>query len=125
IYVSTDVEADGPIPGPHSMISLGSAAYTADKQLIATWTANLEELPSAAPHPVTMAWWQQHPEAWAASRRDPRPVEEAMRDYAAWLEALPGKPVFVGYPSGFDFTFVYWYLVRFTGSSPFSFAALD
>lgn len=30
IYVSTDVEADGPIPGPHSMLSLGSAAYRED-----------------------------------------------------------------------------------------------
>jgi hypothetical protein len=24
IYVSTDVEADGPIPGPHSMLSFAS-----------------------------------------------------------------------------------------------------
>ena len=30
IYVSTDVEADGPIPGPHSMLSFASAAYTED-----------------------------------------------------------------------------------------------
>ena len=31
IYVSTDVEADGPIPGQNSMLSFGSAAYLADK----------------------------------------------------------------------------------------------
>lgn len=31
IYVSTDVESDGPIPGPHSMLSLASAAYTEKK----------------------------------------------------------------------------------------------
>jgi hypothetical protein len=43
----------------------------------------------------------------------------------AWLEALPGKPVFVGYPAGFDFLFVYWYLIRFAGRSPFSFSAID
>ena len=36
IYVSTDVEADGPIPGPHSMLSFASAAYTENKKLIAT-----------------------------------------------------------------------------------------
>ena len=34
IYVSTDVETDGPLPGVHSMLSIGSAAYTADKVLI-------------------------------------------------------------------------------------------
>ena len=31
IYVSTDIETDGPIPGRHSILSLGSAAYTPDK----------------------------------------------------------------------------------------------
>src|SRR5262245_42538070 len=36
IYISTDVETDGPIPGPHSMLSFGSAAYTADKTLVST-----------------------------------------------------------------------------------------
>lgn len=32
IYVSTDIEADGPIPGQNSMLSFGSAAYTDDKK---------------------------------------------------------------------------------------------
>jgi hypothetical protein len=48
-----------------------------------------------------------------------------MRRYVSWLKALPGRPVFVGYPAGFDFLFVYWYLIRFTQESPFSFSALD
>ena len=47
IYVSTDVEVDGPIPGPYSLLSLGSAAYRADKTLVATFSANLEVLPDA------------------------------------------------------------------------------
>ena len=46
--MSTDVEADGPIPGPHSMLSFASAAYTEDKQLIATFSANLELLEGAS-----------------------------------------------------------------------------
>ncbi|MBF0106938.1 MAG: hypothetical protein HQM16_16620 [Deltaproteobacteria bacterium] len=33
IYISTDVEADGPIPGMNSMLSFGSAAYLEDKTL--------------------------------------------------------------------------------------------
>lgn len=125
VYVSTDVEADGPIPGPHSMLSFGSAAFLADKTLVGTFTRNLETLPGATPHPETAAWWQTQPEAWAACRQDLCPPETAMRDYIAWLEALPGKPVFVGYPVAYDFMFVYWYLIRFTGRSPFSHSALD
>ena len=76
IYISTDVETDGPIPGPHSMLSFASAAYRADKRLIDTFSANLETLPGAAGHPQTMAWWEQHPEAWsrrAEVQRKPEP----------------------------------------------------
>lgn len=125
IYVSTDIEADGPAPGPHSMLSLGSAAYTADKELLDTFSVNLETLPGATSHPDTMAWWKKFPQAWEACRRDTEPPEQAMKRYATWLRGLPGKPVFVAYPVGFDFTFVYWYLLSFADDNPFSFAALD
>jgi hypothetical protein len=125
IYVSTDVEADGPIPGPNSMLSFGSAAYQADKTLVSTFTANLELLPGASNDPETMAWWSERPEAWSACRTELRQPAEAMTAYVSWLESLPGKPVFVGYPAAFDFLYVYWYLMRFVGRSPFSFAALD
>ena len=125
VYVSTDIEADGPIPGPHSMLSLGSAAYTRDKELVGTFSVNLELLEGAVGDPKTMAWWETQPEAWAACRESLRAPAEAMMEYCAWLEGLPGRPVFVAYPAGFDFTFVYWYLMRFVGRSPFSHSALD
>lgn len=125
VYVSTDVEADGPIPGPHSMLSFGSAAYLEDKTLVATFSVNLEELEGATGHPETMAWWATQPDAWAASREAPEPPEQAMKRYRDWLKQLPGKPVFVGYPAAYDFLFVYWYLIRFAGESPFSHSALD
>ncbi len=125
IYLSTDVEADGPIPGPHSMLSFASAAYRADKTLIGTFTANLDTLPDASGHPDTMAWWASQPKAWAACRTDCEAPEAAMQRYVAWIRSLPGKPVFVGYPAGYDFLFVYWYLMRFVGESPFSHSALD
>lgn len=125
IYISTDVETDGPIPGPYSMLSFASAAFQADKTLLDTFSANLETLPDAQGHPDTMAWWETQPDAWAACRTDLQQPNDAMRAYVAWLKALPGKSVFVGYPAGFDFNFVYWYLIRFAGESPFSFSALD
>ena len=125
IYVSTDVETDGPIPGPHSMLSFGSAAYTAEKELVSTFTVNLETLPGAAPHPETEAFWKANPEAWEACRTSPEDPAVAMPRYVRWVKSLPGKPVFVGYPVAFDFLFVYWYLIRFAGESPFSHSALD
>jgi hypothetical protein len=72
-----------------------------------------------------MAWWKTEPEAWAACRRDTRDPAVVMPEYVRWIQSLPGKPVFVAYPAGFDFLFVYWYLIRFVGESPFSHSALD
>lgn len=125
IYISTDVETDGPIPGPNSMLSFASAAYTADKHLIATFSANLETLPDACANPTTAAWWLTQPEAWEACRSNLESPQAAMTRYVTWIKSLPGKPVFVAYPAGFDFLFVYWYLIRYVGESPFGFSALD
>jgi hypothetical protein len=125
IYVSTDVETDGPIPGPHSILSFASAAYRADKTLLGTFSANLLTLPGATGHPETMEWWRTQPEAWRIARENARDAAEVMPEYVAWVDALPGKPVFTAYPAGFDFLFMYWYLIRFAGRSPFSFSALD
>jgi hypothetical protein len=125
IYISTDCEADGPIPGPHSMLSFASAAFTADKKLLGTFSANLETLEGATGDPKIMEFWQGEPDAWAACRKDTRPAAMVMPEYRDWIKGLPGKPVFVAYPAGFDFMFVYWYLIRFAGESPFSHSALD
>ncbi|MEZ4863579.1 MAG: hypothetical protein R3C14_19825 [Caldilineaceae bacterium] len=125
VYVSTDVEANGPIPGVNSMLSFGSAAYLADKTLVDTFAANLTTLPDAVADPKTMAWWQSQPAAWQACREHLEESEVALPRYLAWLKALPGRPVFVSYPVAYDFMFVYWYLMRFTGESPFSHSALD
>ena len=125
IYVSTDVETDGPIPGVYSMLSIGSAAYLPDKTFLSGFTANLETLTGAEQHPETMRWWQGQPEAWAACRQKLQPPEEVMRNYLTWLKALPGDPVFVAYPAAFDFMYVCWYLNRFTGENPFGWHALD
>lgn len=125
IYVSTDVETDGPIPGVNSLLSIGSAAYLPNKTLVSTFSANLELLPGALADPVTTAWWKTQPEAWKKARNNLEMPEIVFKRYLKWLKDLPEKPIFVGYPVSFDFLFVYWYLIRFTGESPFGYSALD
>lgn len=125
VYVSIDVEADGPIPGPYSMLSVGAAAFLADGTPYSTFSINLELLPGASGHPDTMAWWEKNPAAWAACRENPEDPRTAMTSFAVWAQGLPGKPVACAYPAGFDWMFVYWYLMRFLGESPFGFSALD
>ena len=41
IYISVDIETDGPIPGPNSMLSFGAAAFSDDGKLVDTHSANL------------------------------------------------------------------------------------
>lgn len=140
IYISTDIEADGKIPGPNSMLSFASAAFLLDGpslataafverglsiKLVSTFSANLKTLPDSKPDPSTMKWWEENKDAYAATRVDTQEPVVAMLKYVEWIKSLNHTPVFVGYPAGFDFIFVYWYLINFTGDSPFSFSALD
>ena len=125
IYVSTDIEADGPIPGPNSMLSFGSAAFTRDGTLVGTFTRNLQPLVGASPDPETMEWWATQPEAWEACHVNLQDPEQAMAEYREWLKALPGKPVFVGYPASYDQMWIHWYLIRFGKHDPMGFSGID
>ena len=125
IYVSTDIEADGPIPGPHSMLSFASVALRADKTVVDEFTVNLQPLSGAQPHPRTMLWWEGFREALAKARENPEDPAEVMPRYAKWLRGLPGRIVLVGQPAAFDFMWIYWYLQRFCDDSPFGHSALD
>lgn len=125
IYISVDIETDGPIPGDNSMLSLGAAAFTPDGKMIDTFYATLETLAGAQPDVSTMEWWAENQQAYDATRRGIKPAQMVMGEFVVWVNGLQGKPVFVGYPAGFDFLFVYWYMVHYGLKSPFSFSALD
>lgn len=125
IYVSVDIEADGPIPGPHSMLSIGAVAYNEAGDEVAQYSTNLDTLEGATAHPRMEAWWQHFPEAWAACRENPRPPQEVMHEFADWLETLPGNPIFTAWPATWDFMWIYWYFMRFTDSRPFGEHGID
>ena len=125
IFFSTDIESDGPIPGIYSMLSFASAAFNEAGEMIGTFSRNLELIPGAIQNADTMEFWSKNSAAYAATRFDVRDPKEAMTEYVAWIKSFKGTPVFVAYPAGFDFMFVYWYLIAFAHESPFSFSALD
>ena len=80
-YVSIDIEADGPVPGLHSMLSLGAAAFSSDGGLKVTFSVNLEALPEAHEDARTMRWWASQPAAWEACRAQTQESEQAMRSF--------------------------------------------
>lgn len=126
-YISIDIEADGPIPGPYSMLSLGAAAFESGvdaEKPFSTFTANLELLEGASQDHDTMLFWARNEKAYQATRVEPEDPGDAMDRFATWLEKFR-RPVFVGYPATYDFMFVYWYLIRFAGRCPAGFQGLD
>ncbi len=128
LYFSVDIEADGPCPGLHSMLSLGCAAFRGDGQLVGSFSSNLVPLPESRPHPVTEAWWaKQSRAAYEACRTQPRPPESAIPEFLLWVQSTTRNalPVFVAWPVAFDFPFVDHYLRRFAGANPFGYKALD
>jgi hypothetical protein len=125
VYVSCDIESDGPIPGDFSMLSLGAAAFAPDGTLISTFSVNLRTLPGAQEDPDTMKWWSGNQEAYNLTRQDTRDPKQAMEQFVSWVNKLGGKPVVVGYPVFFDYMFVYFYIRHFGLETNLSFSALD
>lgn len=126
LFLSVDIEADGPIPGPHSMLSIGAVAIKIDGTIVDTFSANLTALKGASPCPDTMEeFWAKYPVAWAEATKNPCDHVAVMQDYRKFIDNLPDRPVFIGYPASFDHAFHHWYLVRFTGDDPCGHHALD
>ncbi|MFC0407825.1 DNA polymerase III subunit epsilon [Roseomonas elaeocarpi] len=115
IYVVTDTEFDGPVPGRNSLLSIGAAAVDEHGTEVGCFEAVLQPLPEASADPGTLRWFATEPEAWAAATRDPQPAEAVMRRFAGWVRSLPGDPVFAAHPVAVDAAWIDHYLLRFTG----------
>ncbi|GGT49148.1 hypothetical protein GCM10010271_61690 [Streptomyces kurssanovii] len=128
LYFSVDVEADGPIPGPYSMLSFGAAVagrQVADRYEPAdpekdTFYRELRPI-SEDFVPRALAVSGLDRERLAAEGNEPAAAMAAFGDWVREAcEAHGGtQPVMCGYPASYDWTFLYWYLLRFTGASPF------
>ncbi len=118
VLVSIDGEFTGPIPGVHSMISLGAVAYTVAGVEISRFKVNMLELEGSTRFEKTMQWWAKQPHAWDLAMQSPQDPVEGMGQFAAWLATLPGAPKLMGWPLPVDFMFVCWYYFRFVGEVP-------
>ncbi len=129
LYFSVDVETNGPIPGDFSILSLGTVAFTEEGEDMGAFSYNLIPLPWAKQDANTMEFWDKNPEAWKRATENQFDPEEVIQFYVGWVKNVcarqGARAVFVGYPAGFDFTFVYWYCHHFAKECPFGFQALD
>lgn len=132
VYLSFDIEADGPIPGEYSMISVGGCvAGTFDGTEFIRVNPDETHFYTEI-KPISD---QFVPEALAVSGLDRNNLlrtgqdpATAMRNLRKWSTSVAdtygGRPVFAAWPASFDWTFVYWYLVRYNVPSPFGFSGV-
>ncbi len=114
LYIATDVEADGPIPGPYSMLSLGMAVVGHPELSFYT------EIKPISGDFVPEALQVSGLDRDRLLREAPTP-ETAMARAAKWVSSLrsTGLPVFLAGPAVWDGMFVHWYFIRYLGKSPF------
>jgi hypothetical protein len=125
-YVSVDIEADGPIPGPYSMLSFGMALcgvfdgrdFTGSDPAARTFYAELRPI-SDLFDPAALEVTGLDRDRLAREGRDPA---DAMNAAFAWVResAAGATAIAVAYPLGFDWMWLYWYFLRFADDgSPF------
>ena len=119
-FISVDVETSGPIPGEYSMLSLGACVATDRDEGFYVEIKPLNE--NAIPDALKVSGFDMAKLAITGE-----PPEDAMAKLAGWVKKVvgDGKPVFLGFNAGFDWSFVNWYFIHFTGKNPFGFAPLD
>jgi hypothetical protein len=132
VYISADIEADGPIPGPYSMLAFGlavagiydGATFVPRDPAAATFYRELKPISDDFDVAALAVSGLDR----ALLKREGTDPAAAMQDAAEWLrtQTAGARPVMVAYPVVFDWMFIHWYFVRFVGVSPFGFSgALD
>jgi DNA polymerase III epsilon subunit-like protein len=126
MYFVCDIETTGSCPGVHSLLSLGCAAYQEDGKLVDQFYATVDD--GMRWESSTKEWWDKQPRpVWEAARIGRVSVESAMVSFHEWVCATVNGclPVCVTQPSGFDFTWIYYYMHRYTKQCSFVRRSLD
>ena len=127
IYFSADVETDGPIPGPYSMLSFAlvyAGRFDGEKF---ERPERFDQSFYAELRPISDRY---EPEALKVNGldrerllREGKPPEVVMTEAALWIQKIArhAGPVLVAYPLSFDWAWLYWYFIQYSSvGSPFS-----
>ncbi len=130
LYIAADIEADGPLPGPNSMLSLGlCAAGRFDGETFTAFPARQHTFYREI-KPISDRY---DPKALEVSGLDRQRLAEegeepaqALTEAHQWVCELAGeaRPVMVSWPLAYDWLFLQWYFLRFSAAgSPFGFSS--
>jgi len=116
-FVVVDIEADGPIPGPYSMVSFG--AVIVEPTLSKTFYGEVK--------PISTEWNSLALAVSGINReqhelfREPKIV---MQEFKDWLNEhfIETRPIFVSDNLAFDWQWINWYFHKYLESNPFGYS---
>lgn len=116
-YIVVDVEADGPIPNPYSMVCFG--AVVVDKNLDRTFYGET--------HPISTGYIPDALKVSGFTREEHEKFnspKEIMLSFSKWIKenSIYGSPVFISDNLAFDWQWINWYFHTFIGENPFGFS---
>jgi hypothetical protein len=126
VYFSADVETDGPIPGPFSILSFAlvyagqfdGSCFKRPPNFESTFYRELRPISDSFEIEALQVNGLDREKLLRTGEEPGRAMSEASR----WVKQIAGsgRPVLVAYPLCFDWSWLYWYFVRFSSDgSPF------
>lgn len=128
-YFSADVETDGPIPGPFSMLSFAIVYAGSFDGRRFERPKNYERYFYRELRPISSEFQEEALRVNGLDRNrlytEGLQPEEVMTEASRWVKESCGEanPVLVAYPLSFDWSWLYWYFIRFSAlGSPFGYS---
>ena len=114
LYLSIDVETDGPTPMLNNLLSIGIAGITIDQEILYTFEANVLPLPNHNPDKNTMEnFWlkSKQRKAWNYLLTNQRHYVNVFEQLSCELKELSNKHdlIFIANPACFDWMFLKCY----------------
>jgi len=116
-YIVVDVESDGPLLGENSMICFG--AVIVEPSLTKTFygkTKPISNIYNAESLAISGFSRDEH-----ETFDDP---ENVMIEFTKWIsENSKGRPILISDNNSYDFSWINWYIIKYTGSNPFGWSS--
>lgn len=116
-FISVDIEADGPVPGLFSVVSIG--AVVVEKGLDRKFYVEMAPLDGASYNESNLKICGFTREQTLGFLHP----ENAMLAFDAWLRDIKERPIFLADNPGFDFAFINYYFHKFCGANPFGWSS--